>query len=191
MYSFNSTKKFALLMANNKRHRYLLRDTIAIGGIFASALLIATREVEKQKESSKIDENKLLHSQQIIMEHSSSSSSSSVTSSTSTAVVSSTKIAPDHLFVPQYDLLRGMFSSPSLFSNVTSCDFKPTPPNVHIKRNQTTSRIMENATTKKKLRSKYKVQWKRILGEGGFGAVYLGKEKKSGEFRFVSFFVFP
>ena len=191
MYSFNSTKKFALLMANNKRHRYLLRDTIAIGGIFASALLIATREVEKQKESSKIDENKLLHSQQIIMEH---SSSSSVTSSTSTAVVSSTKIAADYLFVPQYDLLRGMFSSPSLsslFSNVTSCDFKPTPPNMHIKRNQTTSRIMENATTKKKLRSKYKVQWKRILGEGGFGAVYLGKEKKSGEFRFVSFFVFP
>ena len=190
MYSFNSTKKFALLMANNKRHRYLLRDTIAIGGIFASALLIATREVDEQKESSKIDENKLLHSQQIVMEHSSSSSNSSVTSSTSIAVVSSTKIAPDFLFVPQYDLHRGMFSSPSLFSNVTSCDFKPTPPNVHIKRNQTTSRIMENATTKKKLRSKYKVQWKRILGEGGFGAVYLGKEKKSGEFRFVSFFVF-
>jgi hypothetical protein len=172
MYSFN-TKKFALLMAN-KRHRYLLRDTVAIGGIFASALLIAREEEQKE---SKIDENKLLHSQRIMEQ----SSSSCMTSSTSTAVVS-TKTA-DYLFVPQYDLLRGMFSSP-LFSNVTACDsaFKP-PPNTHIQGHQT-SKIMKNAATKKKLRSKYNVQWKRILGEGGFGAVYLGKEKKSGEFRF-------
>jgi hypothetical protein len=180
MYSFN-TKKFALLMAN-KRYRYLLRDTIAIGGIFASALLIAREEEQKE---SKIDENKLLHSQRIMEQGSISMTSST---STSTAVVS-TKTA-DYLFVPQYDLLRGMFSSP-LFSNVTACDsaFKP-PPNTHIQGHQT-SKIMENAATKKKLRSKYNVKWKRILGEGGFGAVYLGKEKKSGEFRFVfRFFVY-
>ncbi|MGK3733179.1 MAG: hypothetical protein ACI8RD_000420 [Bacillariaceae sp.] len=167
MYSFN-TKKFAVLMAN-KRSKYLLRDTIAIGGIVASALLITQEEEpkKKQEESKMIDEN-ILHSQKIIEQGSSSMTSSS------TSVVS--KKTADYLFVPQYDLLRGMFSS-QLFSNVTACDSAFKQPNTHIH--------MENAATKKKLRSKYHVQWKRILGEGGFGAVYLGKEKKSGAFRFV------
>jgi serine/threonine protein kinase len=40
---------------------------------------------------------------------------------------------------------------------------------------------MKESATKQKLESKYDVRWDRPLGEGGFGAVYLGTEKKTGE----------
>jgi serine/threonine protein kinase len=40
---------------------------------------------------------------------------------------------------------------------------------------------MEESKTKVKLESKYKVEWKRPLGEGGFGTVFLGTDKKTGE----------
>jgi serine/threonine protein kinase len=40
---------------------------------------------------------------------------------------------------------------------------------------------MENNSTKASLESRYDVQWKNILGQGAFGAVYLAENKKTGE----------
>jgi len=66
-----------------------------------------------------------------------------------------------------YDLLR----------RVTACDVDSQA----SKSNSSVSQHMHAESTKKELRSMYKVRWKRPLGEGGFGMVYLGKEKKTGD----------
>jgi serine/threonine protein kinase/CRP-like cAMP-binding protein len=51
---------------------------------------------------------------------------------------------------------------------------------VHLtKRN--TLRRMEQARSIEALEDKYKVQWDKVLGEGSFGAVYLGTNVKTGE----------
>lgn len=61
----------------------------------------------------------------------------------------------------------------------TSCDFFM--PRYSLGRRRTIKR-MKDSSTKQSLESKYDVQWTRPLGEGGFGAVYLGTNKKTGEF---------
>mmetsp|Transcript_21779 Transcript_21779/g.24453 ORF Transcript_21779/g.24453 Transcript_21779/m.24453 type:complete len:796 (+) Transcript_21779:148-2535(+) len=129
MFLFNS-KKFTLLVM---KRQYLLRDKIAIGGVF-SALLITQQQ--RQEEEQLTEESQHL------------------------------QIGKDAA-LPSID---GMFSSP--FS-ITACDYS-----YPIRRTEIN---MEECSTKKKLRSTYSVKWKVPLGEGGFGAVYLGKEKKTGE----------
>ena len=64
-------------------------------------------------------------------------------------------------------------------SHITDC-----ASGVGFKSNLTTRgtvQLMENSSTKKSLRSVYNVKWKKPLGEGGFGTVYLGKHRKTGE----------
>ena len=61
-------------------------------------------------------------------------------------------------------ILLGALSS----STFTACDTR-------------TVKNLEQTSTKNKLRSMYDVKWETPLGEGGFGAVFLGKEKKTGE----------
>lgn len=138
MYLFN-TKKFALSVT---KRQYLLRNKIAIGGVF-SALLITQEQRQEEEEEQKTEEKLHLQIGQDV-------ASSSIGS---------------------------MFSSPF---NITACDFN-FKPNTHIQSDRTEIN-MEEYSTKKKLRSTYSVKWKRPLGEGGFGAVFLGKEKKTGAF---------
>jgi hypothetical protein len=61
----------------------------------------------------------------------------------------------------------------------TSCDFFM--PRHSLGRRRTIKR-MKDSSTKQSLESKYDVQWTRPLGEGGFGAVYIGTDKKTGEY---------
>eukprot|EP00532_Pseudo-nitzschia_australis_P002407 CAMPEP_0168184690 /NCGR_PEP_ID=MMETSP0139_2-20121125/13383_1 /TAXON_ID=44445 /ORGANISM="Pseudo-nitzschia australis, Strain 10249 10 AB" /LENGTH=793 /DNA_ID=CAMNT_0008106347 /DNA_START=119 /DNA_END=2500 /DNA_ORIENTATION=+ len=75
-------------------------------------------------------------------------------------------------FLPPNDLLRGL----------TSCDFDSRTSNVPngSRIGRTMSQIkLERA--KHSLRDLYDIKWNRPLGEGGFGAVYLGQEKKTGD----------
>lgn len=77
--------------------------------------------------------------------------------------------------LPQ-NTLWDMFIS---LSHITDC-----ASGVGFKSNLTTRgtvQLMENSSTKKSLRSVYNVKWKKPLGEGGFGTVYLGKHRKTGE----------
>lgn len=64
----------------------------------------------------------------------------------------------------------------------TSCDYFNmfAPQKSKISRSRT-EKLMQETSTTNKLRSMYDVQWQRPLGEGGFGTVYLGTEKSSGE----------
>ena len=121
----------------------LLRNTVAVGGLF-SALLVVTREEETKAE-------KKSHMQ--------------IEQRTASSTIFTTALFP-------YDLLRC----------VTACDFdsQASKSNSRVSQHQT-FRNMQAESTKKKLRSMYNVKWKRPLGEGGFGAVYLGREKKTGD----------
>ena len=121
---------YARIVSATTNRGYLVRRTIAAGGLL-SALLI-TKD-EENKNEKKI--NSLF---------------SALTTS-----------------LPLYDELRG----------ATSCDFKA-PNEIRVPR--TLSQI-ELERTQKSLQKSYDVKWERPLGEGGFGAVYLGREKKSGD----------
>ncbi|KAL3924966.1 MAG: hypothetical protein SGILL_000722, partial [Bacillariaceae sp.] len=73
-------------------------------------------------------------------------------------------------------------SSPQSLNSVTACDFfaaRPRPQQ-SLRRRRTIKR-MDETKTRERLENKYRVDWKRPLGEGGFGAVYLGTDKKTGE----------
>ena len=63
--------------------------------------------------------------------------------------------------------------------NMTLCDFRI--PRVSRLARSRTIRRMEDTSTKETLRSKYDVQWKNPLGEGGFGAVYIATDRKTKE----------
>jgi predicted Ser/Thr protein kinase len=65
-------------------------------------------------------------------------------------------------------------------SSITYCDFVAPKPRHSIRRRRTMKRMQETKT-REKLENKYKVQWNRPLGEGGFGSVYLATNKKTGE----------
>jgi predicted Ser/Thr protein kinase len=74
-----------------------------------------------------------------------------------------------------------MIPLPSLvWPSVTHCDFFAVNPRQSIRRRRTLKRLQETKT-REKMEHKYKVQWNRPLGEGGFGAVYLATNKKTGE----------
>jgi serine/threonine protein kinase len=74
------------------------------------------------------------------------------------------------------------FTSPSFWisPNLTSCDFMHRPRMSRLTRSRTIRRIQETSA-KESVRSMYDVQWKNPLGEGGFGAVYLAKDRKTKE----------
>ena len=64
-----------------------------------------------------------------------------------------------------------------------ACDFDPQPPKLFQRiRRRDTQRKMREEMAKRKLANMYDVEWNRPLGEGGFGAVYLGKCKHTGAF---------
>ena len=66
--------------------------------------------------------------------------------------------------------------------NVTSCEFfyRGRPRVSRLARSKTI-RQMKDTSTKETLRSKYDVQRKTPLGEGGFGAVYLATDRNTKE----------
>jgi hypothetical protein len=71
------------------------------------------------------------------------------------------------------------------FTSATSCDAGMSiNPGMHhiskLRRHETLQRMDDNVT-KESLKSRYKVQWKKPLGEGAFGAVYLATNKQTGE----------
>jgi hypothetical protein len=67
------------------------------------------------------------------------------------------------------------------FANTTACDFDSQPPQpIQRIRRQQTQRKMREGLTEKKLGCVYNVEWNRPLGQGGFGAVYLGEDKRTG-----------
>ncbi|KAG7361395.1 serine/threonine protein kinase [Nitzschia inconspicua] len=68
----------------------------------------------------------------------------------------------------------------SLTPSITSCDFFTAKPRQSIRRRRTIKRL-QDTKTRAKLEHRYTVQWNRPLGEGGFGSVYLGTDKKTGE----------
>jgi serine/threonine protein kinase len=67
-----------------------------------------------------------------------------------------------------------------LTPNLASCDFLHGPRMSRLARSSTIRR-MQDTSTQATLRSKYDVQWNAPLGEGGFGAVYLAKDRKTKE----------
>jgi hypothetical protein len=71
-----------------------------------------------------------------------------------------------------------LFSSISANTNRTSCALFPMPSRLARSR---TIQHMEDMSTKETLASKYKVAFDQALGEGGFGAVYIGTDRKTGE----------
>lgn len=125
----HSYTRFTSLMV---KRRCLLRNTVAVGGLF-SALLV-TREEE-------------------------------------TKIENKTNIQMEQGVSPNEVITNALLPS-DILGGVTACDFDSQAP---------TTRKMEESSTRKKLRSMYNVKWKRPLGEGGFGAVYLGREKKTGD----------
>jgi len=76
--------------------------------------------------------------------------------------------------------LTPLFPEPSNATKTTDCDFS-TPRFNSIRRRRTTQQ-MEDEAHETKLEYVYDVNWAEPLGEGGFGAVYLGREYKSGDF---------
>lgn len=63
---------------------------------------------------------------------------------------------------------------------ITQCD-RPAPRrSADLRRFRTLKRMDEN-TTKESLESRYDVNWRAPLGEGSFGAVYLGTDRRTGE----------
>jgi hypothetical protein len=67
------------------------------------------------------------------------------------------------------------------FANTTACDFDSQPPKqIQQIRKQETRRKMREGLTEMKLGCVYNVEWNRPLGQGGFGAVYLGEDKRTG-----------
>lgn len=72
------------------------------------------------------------------------------------------------------------FAAAASSTMTTSCDFFAAKPRQTIRRRRTLKR-MKDTKTRDKLEQKYTVQWNRPLGEGGFGSVYLGTDKRTGE----------
>ena len=69
---------------------------------------------------------------------------------------------------------------PALFTaNQTLCEFR-LPQVARLARSRTIRR-MEDTSTKDTLRSRYDVEWKNPLGEGGFGAVYIATDRRTKE----------
>jgi serine/threonine protein kinase/Ca2+-binding EF-hand superfamily protein len=73
------------------------------------------------------------------------------------------------------------FIHPFIFPvSTTRCEFIRGPTFSRLARSRTIRRI-EDSSTKATLKSRYDVQWKSPLGEGGFGAVYLATDRKTNE----------
>ena len=67
------------------------------------------------------------------------------------------------------------------FVTATACGFDSQPPKqIHRFERKDMQRKMREEMTEKKLAYLYNVEWNRPLGEGGFAAVYLGKDKITG-----------
>lgn len=77
------------------------------------------------------------------------------------------------------------WSSALLSPSMTSCEggisMKPIMQHISKLRRHETLQRMDDNVTKESLKSRYKVQWKKPLGEGAFGAVYLATNKQTGE----------
>lgn len=79
-------------------------------------------------------------------------------------------------------IMNDLYRVPTILKhNVTSCDFAGSLAPMYRLSRTRTIKNMEDARSKETLRSKYKVKWRKPLGEGGFGAVYMASDKKSKE----------
>lgn len=90
------------------------------------------------------------------------------------------KTIQNRLSISQATALDGIIQPIFIPLHTTSCDFLRGPNFSRLARSRTIRR-MEKTSTKATLRSRYKVQWKNPLGEGGFGAVYLAIDKGTKE----------
>jgi hypothetical protein len=63
---------------------------------------------------------------------------------------------------------------------LTSCENPKPRRSADLRRYRTLKRMDEN-TSKESLESRYDVNWRTPLGEGSFGAVYLGTDRRTGE----------
>lgn len=81
------------------------------------------------------------------------------------------------------ELLQTNYPDSSILSllapNMTQCEFLNSRFSTLIR--SSTIRRMEDTSTKDTLKSKYDVQWRTPLGEGGFGAVYIATDRETKE----------
>ena len=129
---------YARLASLMTRNRCLLRNSVAVGGVFSAFLI--TRDEEMKNE-----------------------------------------VKP-HSIIEQAASTGKLLTTYDFNCQLTACEMDPQPTKQkrHI-RQQGTLRKMKESSNLKKLRHMYNVKWERPLGEGGFGAVFLGKEKKTGD----------
>ena len=81
----------------------------------------------------------------------------------------------------KYFALDNLHHHPFVFSvNTTACEFIRGPTFSRLARTRTIRRI-EDSSAKSTLKSRYDVQWRTPIGEGGFGAVYLATDRKTKE----------
>lgn len=82
---------------------------------------------------------------------------------------------------PSFEGFVANFFPTDLFRSATFSDFDPHPSKqLHSIRQQEAQRKIRETSSEKKLGCVYNVEWTRPLGEGGFGAVYLCKDKRTG-----------
>lgn len=70
---------------------------------------------------------------------------------------------------------------PTVATSTTTCDFAEKPKKFGPLSRSSTLRRFKDTSSSATLESKYDVQWENVLGEGGFGAVYLGKDRTTKE----------
>mmetsp|Transcript_2796 Transcript_2796/g.5906 ORF Transcript_2796/g.5906 Transcript_2796/m.5906 type:complete len:476 (-) Transcript_2796:1485-2912(-) len=70
---------------------------------------------------------------------------------------------------------------PSYYSPISSCEAATAETGGASFRRRQTIRWLDKTSSKATLESRYKVDWNNPLGEGGYGAVYLCTDRKTGE----------